>query len=156
MKSKQHIEQEYRDSVDTYKNAIRAWQNVQRVTRKDGSDFSIMSRNFRNATVGKEYDWSKDLTLRVDYPYNHGYTHDTITIGENDTVNDVFRQIENRIDVYHKSLERIYKKQYNIKTVLDEVDTNMKQLFQFCEEKGFSPYEISDYIHNNYLEIARK
>ena len=155
MKSKQRIEQEYRDSVDTYTNAIRAWQNVKRVTKKDGSDFSSMSRNFKNATVEREYDWSKNLTLRVNYQYNHGYTYDTITIGENDTVNDVFRQIENRIDVYRKSLEKVHKKQYNVGTVLKEVDTNMKQLFHFCEEKGFSPYEISDYIHNNYLEIAR-
>ena len=143
------IEQNYRNHIEDYKNAINAWSNVKRATKKDGSDFANFGKNFVNATIRQEYSWCNP-TLKVDYRCGNSYTYDTVEIGKNDTVNDVFVKINNRIKVFDGYIAEAEKKMKNTEHVFNEVDKTMKELKEFCNKNGFSSYEICDYIHNNW------
>ena len=143
------IEKKYRSSVNSYKNAIVAWQNVKRATKKDGSDFANFGKNFVNATIRQEYSWCNP-TLEVGYRCGNGYyTYDTVEIEKNDTVNDIFVKINNRIRVFNGYIAEAEKKAKNTERVFTEVDRNMKELINFCKDSGFSAYEICDYIKDN-------
>ena len=52
------IENKYRNSAKTYQNAITAWQNVKRATKKDGSDFANFGKNtclISHACIGTKF-----------------------------------------------------------------------------------------------------
>lgn len=143
------IEQNYRNHIEDYKNAINAWSNVKRATKKDGSDFANFGKNFVNATIRQEYSWCNP-TLKVDYKCGNSYTYDTVEIEKNDTVNDVFVKIDNRIKVFDGYIVEAEKKMKNTEHVFTEVDKTMRELKEFCNQNGFNSYEICDYIHNNW------
>lgn len=42
-------------SVKYYDARVKAWQQVERVTKKDGSDFKVFSKNFNGAETGQYY-----------------------------------------------------------------------------------------------------
>lgn len=142
------LEKKYLANVETYKSAIKAWQNVKRVSKKDGSDFANFSKNFVNANIYREYYWSSQI-IRVDYQYNHGWTHDTIDVNDNDSVNDIFDKINKRIELFRDYIANNERKAQNTEQVFREVDRSIKELVNFCKEKGFSAYEVCDYIHDN-------
>ena len=147
------IEKKYRSGIDTYKNAIKAWTNVKRVSKKDGSDFANFGKNFTNATFKQEYPWAKP-ELKVDYKCGYGYAYDSIEVEENDTVNDVFRKINDRIRVFSGNIAEAEKKASNTKTVFNEVDKTMVELMKFCKSNGFSSYEVCNYIHDNCWRLG--
>lgn len=147
------IEQTYRGHIDDYKNAINAWSNVKRATKKDGSDFANFGKNFVNATIRQEYSWCNP-TLKVDYRCGNSYTYDTVEIEKNDTVNDIFVKINNRIRVFNGYIAEAEKKAKNTEHVFDEVDKTMKELMEFCNQNGFGAYEICNYIHDNCWRLS--
>ena len=142
------LKKKYLENAESYKSAIKAWQNVKRATKKDGSDFANFGKNFVNANINREYYWSNQ-TIRVDYQYNHGWTHDTIDVNDNDSVNDVFDKINKRIELFRGYVTDDERKARNTEYVFNEVDRNMKELTKFCKENGFSAYEVCDYIRDN-------
>ena len=143
------IENEYRSHIGNYENAIRAWSNVKRISKKDGSDFSNFGKNFANATIKQDYKWEKP-SLRIDYQCDYGYTYDTLEINENDTVNDMFVKINNRIRLFEGYITEEKKKANNTQYVFNEVDKTITQLMEFCKNEGFRSYEICKFIHENY------
>lgn len=150
METKEKIEKEYRNNISTYENAIKAWRNVKRLGKKDGSDFVIISKNFSNANIKKEYPWQDYSSLTVHYCYGDGgYTYDNILIDDKDTVNDVFQKINDRIQMYETSVKKAKSKLSNVERVFTEVDNTVKQLMTFCKENGFSAYEVCDYIRDS-------
>ena len=54
-KTKDQIRNEMLDTIATYKEKIRLWQNVKRKTKKDGTDFQNLSKNFENAEIIVKY-----------------------------------------------------------------------------------------------------
>ena len=153
MKKTYQMEEGYKNSIHNYENMINAWRNVKRITKKDGTDFLIMSKNFENAILKKDYSWMDYYTLTVDYKYaNGGYTYDNITVDNNDTVDDIFRKINERIKGYETSKRKIEEKLSKIKDVFGEIDNIMKQLIPFCKQNGFSAYEVCNYIRENYYQ----
>lgn len=143
------MENEYRANAENYKNAINAWSNVKRTTKKDGSDFANFGKNFVNATIRQKYSWCNP-TLEVGYRCGNGYyTYDTIEIEKDDTVNDIFVKINNRIKVFNGYIAEAEKKAKNAEYVFSEVDRTVKELIKFCNENGFSSYEVCSFINNN-------
>ena len=48
-------------SIQWYEDRIRLWEKVEFVTKKDGMPFKVLSKNFKNAEIGKYYpveDWA--------------------------------------------------------------------------------------------------
>lgn len=143
------IENKYRKNAKDYQNAIVAWQNVKRATKKDGSDFANFDKNFVNATIRREYSWVKP-SLKVDYQQSGGsWTYDTVEIEDNDSVNDVFVKINERIKLLRGYVADDERKARNAEQVFKEVDRSMVELTKFCKENGFSAYEVCDYIRDN-------
>lgn len=143
------IEKKYRSSVNSYKNAIVAWQNVKRATKKDGSDFSNFKKNFINADIRQNYSWC-DPQLKVDYRTGDGsWCYDTIEIEKNDTVDDIFEKIHKRINLFNGYIIEDERKASHAERVFTEVDRNMKELINFCKDSGFGAYEVCNYIKDN-------
>lgn len=149
----EEIEKKYRENSKGYQNAIVAWQNVKRVTKKDGSDFANFGKNFVNATIRQEYSWVKP-SLKVDYQQGSGsWTYDTIEIEDNDSVNDVFDKINKRVELFRGYVADDERKAKNVEQVFKEVDKSMVELTKFCKENGFSAYEVCDYIRDNWWRL---
>ena len=151
MKTKQDLIDGYKKDAQTYRNAIFAWRGVERKTKKDGTDFANIERNFVNARIKNEYPWSPTQVLSVNYRYGYGggYTDDKIEVANDDTVDSLFDKIEERIKEYNSRIEECEKHASNVERVFSEVDSTMKQLLKFCNDNDFSPYTVCDYIGQN-------
>ena len=147
---KEKIEEKYLTNRQSYLNAINAWKNVKRATKKDGGNFANIGKNFLNATVKQKYPWDNTLEVSIDYRCGNGYTYDSVEIKEEDTIEDVFEKINKRIMVFTQYVEEDEKKANSVKYVFDEVDKTMKELLKFCKKNSFGAYEVCDYIRNNY------
>ena len=53
MKNINDIKEELERKITEHEALLEAWQNVERVTQKDGSDFFVLSKNFKNAFIRK-------------------------------------------------------------------------------------------------------
>ena len=143
------IKNRYHDSAKTYQNGIIAWQNVRRVTKKDGTNFANFSKNFVNAEIKQDYNWCRP-SLKVSFCQGNGtWTYDTIEIEENDTVDNVFEKINNRVKLFNGYIVENERKARNVEYVFNEVDRTMVELTKFGKENGFSSYEICNYIKDN-------
>jgi len=148
--NKEKIEEKHLTNQQSYLNAINAWKNVKRVTKKDGGNFANIGKNFLNATVRQKYIWDKTLELTVDYRCGNSYTYDSVEIKNDDSIEDIFEKINKRIILFTQYVEEEEKKINSVKNVFDEVDRTMKELLKFCKGNNFSAYEICDYIRDNY------
>lgn len=147
------IKNRYYDSAKTYQNGIIAWQNVKRVTKKDGTNFANFSKNFVNAEIKQDYNWCRP-SLKVSFCQGNGtWTYDTIEIEENDTVDNVFEKINNRVKLFNGYIVENERKARNVEYVFNEVDRTMAELTKFGKENGFSSYEICNYIKDNYWRL---
>lgn len=64
-----------------YEAKITAWEGVERLTKKDGSDFAILSKNYSGASVTPvSYSIREDLNLSVSGYYNGIYISDDIEL----------------------------------------------------------------------------
>ena len=54
MKDLKNIVKELENRIDEHEALLEAWQNVKRLHKKDGSDFSVLSKNFENAKIEDE------------------------------------------------------------------------------------------------------
>ena len=50
-KNLEQIKKDLQNSIEECKAKIAAWENVKRVTKKDGTNFSTLSKNFENAKI---------------------------------------------------------------------------------------------------------
>jgi len=65
-KNLEQIKKELQNSIEECNAKIAAWENVKRVTKKDGSDFSTLSKNFENAKiVTADYSIRNEKQIRV-------------------------------------------------------------------------------------------
>ena len=63
-KSIEQIKKELQERIEEKEALLQAWENVERLTKKDGSDFSVLSKNFKNATV-KEKEFSLTPSKKI-------------------------------------------------------------------------------------------
>ena len=85
-----------RESVNYYADRIAAWENVKRITKKDGSDFQAFNRNFSGGAV--EYYYYKNAFCVHFLDSARRYQTDDLDIA--DTVDGQFSAIAERIAKY--------------------------------------------------------
>lgn len=76
------IKKEFENYIEQHEAQLEAWQNVKRVTKKDGGDFSTLSKNFENAKIGSSgYSLREEKEIRVNAITKSGkYVDDYFTL----------------------------------------------------------------------------
>ena len=54
MKTLEDIKKELTSTLKEHEALLQAWNNVNRLYKKDGSSFSVLSKNFENANIQDE------------------------------------------------------------------------------------------------------
>lgn len=79
----EEIKARLEENVKYYDARIKAWQQVERATKKDGSDFKVFSKNFNGAETGKYYpieDYSNPYLTVAFEDENGRYTTDQMSL----------------------------------------------------------------------------
>lgn len=173
MKDLKSIVKELENRIDEHEALLEAWQNVKRLHKKDGSDFSVLSKNFENAKVeyesysiypakivkvwnrgkfGKYYDEEINCTQLVRYSKREIDPSRVIkeTLLEdryNLTVDEIFEDIATKIE-YHKN--RIEELQNQI--VMAEKYYNLVQN-KMQEVKAILDEVCADKVDGNNLDL---
>lgn len=81
MKTLNDVKKTLTDYMEDYSAKIELWKNVKRVYKKDGKEFSVLSKNFENATICNiDYSIREDKEIRVSGRINGVYVYDSIEI----------------------------------------------------------------------------
>ena len=141
-----------------YAERIEAWKKVERIRKKDGSDFANLAKNFTNCKIENSYSWQE---LTVYFKSNvEGYTKDYINISGNqyqeaaDTADKIESRIKDIIKKYEgykttaeKALTEI---ESDLVKLTPELETLKKALKEAAEKD--TQYIMQSYI-KNYLHI---
>ena len=103
------IKRDLKDYIEENKARLEAWENVTYLTKKDGTPFKSMSKNFTNATYKRKESF-RGYILEVDTKF---------------TKNQYFR---NYIDCGNKDNPNTLEESY------DDIRENLKEL---CENDDF-------------------
>lgn len=117
-------------SVDYYASRIEAWKKVERLYKKDGKPFTVLSKNFKGATFVKKSYYYNQEELTVYFKDAYGYQNDYINVyTEKDTPDTIEQAIKNQIANYEawkekdeKGLADIERQLEAIKPLLDELN----------------------------------
>lgn len=136
------IRKDFEEQISRHSALIEAWKAVERQTKKDGSDFAILSKNFKNARLKASVLYGNDLEVFCRVPSSYKYetesisTVHTVEKGEDTTgrqlitgkwlkpyyvlsVDEIFREIEKKI-AWHEGIISEYNEALN---KLDETFT---------------------------------
>lgn len=142
------------ERLNYYTARIEAWEKVERIHKKDGEDFAILSKNFTNCKLIEKYH-NQELTVyfRTD---KEGYTTDYINLGGNvytheepaDTADKIEKRIADKIAIYNgyiettkRGLETIDEQ---IKAISPELETLKKAIAE--ADKTDCKYILMSYI----------
>ena len=149
-----------KNRIEYYQVRIEAWESVERLRKKDGSDFAILSKNFKNATLLNEYGSNK---IRVYFHTDkNGYESDDIYLNANvyigleaaKTPDDIESRIKYQIDQYkhwliraNKALETIENTLAGITPILDQLSDVIDQGKKDTDTNYIIQQYIKDYLH---------
>ena len=137
------IKRELKDYIEENKALLEAWERVTYLTKKDGTPFKSMSKNFNNA-IYKRKESFRGYILEVDTKFtpNHrrSYFRNYIDCGNKDNPNTleeikqkVSKEIESKkrfIKSLEKRLEIIDYDYEELSKSYDDIRENLKEL---CE-----------------------
>ena len=142
-----------------YQERIDAWKKVERIRKKDGGDFAILSKNFTNCKIEESYSFKE---LKVYYKSNlEGYTNDWINISGNqyqeeaDTPEKIEKRIAETIERYEGYKTRSEKALATIESTLKAIEPELEKLKSVIKEgetETDTQYIIGAYI-KSYLHI---
>lgn len=141
------IKKGWKELIEQNKAKLEAWESVTYLTKKDGSAFKSMSRNFKNATYKRESFRGNTLfSLEVDTKFtkNYGisYVKDQIDCGDKDKPNTLE-------EIKEKVSETIVNIKYNIEfleTQLEMIDYAYKE---FSKSYNDLRNDLKDLCGNN-------
>lgn len=145
-------------SVEYYACRIEAWKKVERLYKKDGSNFSVLSKNFSNCNFTEEYGTKK---LRITFRDENGeYTRDDIYLSKNcyddakDTPEAIEESIKGVIAKYEKWKQTDEKGLAEIESQLEAINPALEALKQAIAEakETNTHYTMQAYI-KEYLRI---
>lgn len=148
------------ERLNFYTARIEAWEKVERIHKKDGEDFAILSKSFTNCTFKTEYHSNYlYVYFRTD---KEGYTHDFINLGGNvytneepaDTADRVQARIKDSIAKYEKYAETTKKGLETIEGIMQAITPTLDTLKEAIKEAGAVDcnYILGSYI-KEYLNI---
>ena len=149
------IKKEFNKRIDEHETLLKAWEKVERLTKKDGTNFAILSKNFKNATVrNNEYSLRPDKQIHV-----YGITKNNAYIGEDISTTDHADRYDGRAIAPERIIKESYLTPYYIKTV-DEIfeDIEAKKEYHRKAIEGYKKQiekskEYYDKVNEKLLEI---
>lgn len=165
------IRKDFEEKIAEHSAAIAAWKAVERQTKKDGSDFASLAKNFKNARLQARAICGNDLAVgfRVGYKYETDKINITRTVQRNEdttgrqlvkepglypyytlSVDEIFCRIEETIAWHEKTLA-----EYNeAMKKLEETFTNFAMTINAAinATKANTPiyYACIDWLHDAY------
>lgn len=138
------IKRDLKDYIEENKARLEAWENVTYLTKKDGTPFKSMSKNFTNATYKRKESF-RGYILEVDTKFTKNqYFRNYIDCGNKDNPNTleeikqkVSKEIESKkrfIKSLEKRLEIIDYAYEEFSKSYDDIRENLKEL---CENDDF-------------------
>ena len=102
------IKRDLKDYIEENKASLEAWENVTYLTKKDGTPFKSMSKNFTNATYKRKESF-RGYILEVDTKFTKNrYFRNYIDCGNKDNPNTL-EEIKQR-NRKHKKVYQIIRK----------------------------------------------
>lgn len=161
MRPKADIEKRLNESISFYDSRIKAWENVKRKSKKDGTNFVNLSQNFENASIGKYYPVETYATpyLSVFFENGNRYEQDEMSIfvsrydkdlpehnaeretrntdygtsNEIMTLDEIFYMISKRIENYKHYKERAEKELEMLDTIFEQVESKCNELIELVK-----------------------
>lgn len=148
-------------SVEYYACRIEAWKKVERLYKKDGKPFAVLSKNFNNLTLMNRFGSNEAVVYFKDE--NGRYENDYINLEANsytkeeaaDTPEAIDKRITALIEKYEAWKEKDEKGlaeiEAQINNILPSLDT-IKAALKDAEEETNTHYTIKAFI-KEYLRI---
>lgn len=112
-KNLEDIKKEFSKRIAEHETLLEAWEKVERVTKKDGSNFAALGKNFKNAKIREnQYSIRPDKLLTV-----YGWTSDNRYIEEDINTTDHADRYNGRAIDPERIIKESYITPYYIKTV---------------------------------------
>lgn len=142
-----------------YTARVEAWEKVERVSKKDGGDFAIISKNFANCTFKTEYS-SNYIVVNFKSKFE-GYASDEVNISGNaygveacDTADKIEKKIAETIEKYKGYVKTTEKGLETIAEQLEAIAPELEALKKAIKEaeKTDCNFVMQSYI-KEYLRI---
>ena len=165
METLEDIKKELTSTLKEHEALLQAWNNVNRLYKKDGSSFSVLSKNFENATIqdesyniypakvievficceGKYYNEEIKCTQLVRYSQrkvdesriiHESFLEDRYNL----TVDEIFEEIELKKEYHKKRIEELNKQLEMAESYYNQVTDKMEEiktiLDTLCDKHG--------------------
>lgn len=153
MKTLEDIKKELTSTLKEHEALLQAWNNVNRLYKKDGSSFSVLSKNFENANIqdesysiypakvvkvficfeGKYYKEEINCTQLVKYAKRKidesRIIHESCLEDRYDlTVDEIFEEIELKKEYHKKRIEELNKQLEMAESYYNQVTGKMEEI----------------------------
>lgn len=167
---KEDIRKQLNESKKNYEAKIKEWEKVERVKTKDGKDFKVLGKNFKNARIIN--DWHYNIAVCGD---SIGITIKNWQLADNDprkvqgityaiqhldivfTPDEIEAKIKDTIQDYKNNVKKYEEQLQNLDRVFEEVDKVVKELKGYLSEKKEEfGQTVGEYRYPNSLHYALK
>lgn len=120
---------------------IKAWEKVTYPTKKDGSAFKIMSKNFDGAEYRKMYHDSDSLCLQTSIECNTNnsqyWVYDNIHCGDKfkeDTLDEIKEKVLERIEYLQNNIDSLKHQLEIVENAYTEFERSYKDMCEHLKE----------------------
>lgn len=124
--------EEMKRALEEYQMLAKAWRNVEVVTKKDGTPFKTLKRNFKNCIFFEGYGFRH---VGVSISKDRHYYHDGFILLTEENVETIKEHIDSRINAL-KGYEKEYKEAVNaIENNTVDIDKLAEDIMNSIKEK---------------------
>lgn len=161
--SLEKIKMDLEKDIADNKSKVEAWKKVTYPTKKDGTPFKIMSKNFDGATYGKRDYYSNNLYLKTTIECNRNnsqyWINDNIYCGDNykeDTLEEIKEKVLERIEYLKDKIESKERQLEIIDNTYEEFKKTYSSMCQRLKDLvGTDKYgDINDIGRTIYQDIV--
>lgn len=175
-KNLEDIEKEFKKRIDNHAALLEAWEKVERVTKKDGSDFKALSKNFNNATViVNEFVLRPSKKIRVygrtkrnDFVEDYVETTDLVKYSKRHidadrilkesylepwyekTVSEIFEDIEAKKEYHKKAIEGYEKQIKDASLYYNRIAFKMSEIHEILNSMCVKGKSSSEFLSLRY------
>lgn len=135
------------ESIDFYASRIKALESIKRLSKKDGSDFAVISKNFDGDAAAGVYVrvHPQYNEYRLDYSYRNAkgrYCEDWIDFS---SVDNAFEKIEKLIANDHARMAAREYERAKAETIANTVIRKLDEISAFLDEEGIEKRDTLRY-----------
>lgn len=166
------IRKDFEEQISRHSAAIAAWKAVERQSKKDGSDYAVLSKNFKNAALQARVLFGNDLV--VGYYVGHKYETDkvntthSVSRGEDTTgrtliqpggclkpyyylsVNEIFEEIGKQIEWHKKTIAEYEEALENLEATFCKFVESVNSAINTTRPIKPLYYACLDWMHKAY------